>query len=314
MPNRLGYRDGSGVITSLPEIYADTGEVFNPQANPTYTLLFFDDNNFSVLQVGSEALPAATYDELAALAGAVGVGGVQVTDFAGILSNLGLSEIEDTSISVFDDFDGDVLEERWGTDTATGASVAISTVAGDHTVVLDSGASADEWATLVRRLIFPVSNSLTLIEARLKINDISDVIFEFGFSDALAEANGTAFSSHDATPVAVATNAAVFGWNADNTDVGEISTAFELNTVNADTAARATTTSVPVNDTYLNLSVVIDSDGDAGFFVNGTSAGSVEDAVATDAVLTPWITVVALQAAAARTVEVDWIRVSSTRS
>ena len=180
--------------------------------------------------------------------------------------------------------------------------------------MLATGATDEAWATLARRLIYPADATLNLVEARLKLNNITDVIFEFGFSDALSESAGLAMTSHDSTPVAVASNAALFAWHAETTGAGEISTALEVCTVNATTAARTTSTTALVNDTYVKLAIVIDEDGDAAFYINETLITSVATAVATAADLTPWVTVVCKEAAQSRSVTIDWIRASSSRS
>ena len=311
MPDaRLGVRAGGGAITTYPTKYA-TGEDFDRRANPNFTMVFFDATNFAVLPVGVERMDTEVYTELSEEAGAIGIGGVGLDNFAGLLTTLNLPSIANQTRSIFDHFDGDAIGELWGTDTGTGATVTQSTVAGEHAVLLNTGTTDESHATLVRTLTFPVTASLTLIEARLKISAITDVVFEFGLSDALSETGGLAFSSHDSTPVAVATNAAIMAWHAENTTPGETSTYLEIDTVNASTAARTATTQAFAAATYYTFAIAIDSDGDAGFFVNGTSVGSKTTAVATSAVLTPWISVKVKEASAARTVTVDYIRVST---
>lgn len=311
----IGYRDGNGVITSYPSFYAvEPEEAFDPQANPTFTLVFLDDNNFAVLPVGIEAIETDIRQQLETLAGTVGVGGIQVTDIAGFRTQLGLQDVDVQSVTVFDHFHGDELDSEWSPDAAAGASAGISSVAGEHAAVLDTGATANEWATLARRLIFPASSPLTLFEARVKVSDISDVIFEVGLSDAISETAGLALSSHDDTPVAVADNAALIAWHAEDTGAGEVSNAFEITTVNDGTAARNTTSVAPTADTYFTVAIAVDDNGDIGFFVNGESVGSVEDAIDTSAVLTPWLSISAPEAATARSLTVDWVRVSNAVS
>jgi hypothetical protein len=309
---RLGYRDGSNVITTYPTQYAD-GTAFDRTANPTFTFLFFDVNNFAVLQVGTETISTTLYDALALAAGS-GASGVQFDDFAGLLQNLGLTDVDDIDVSVFDDFDGSALSSEWNTDLGSTGSAPISSIATEDALTLITGADDESFATLSRRLIYPVSASLNLVEARLKLSAITDVVFEFGFSDALSETLGLAFSSHDATPVAVADEAAVFAWHAEDTGVGEISTNLEIVTAKATVAARVVTTTPLVADTYIKLGVALDSDGDAAFYINEVFIASVEEALTTSADLTPWVSVVAKEAATSRTVTIDWIRASSTRS
>lgn len=310
--SRLGYRNGSNVIETYPDQYA-TGEDFDRFANPTFTMLFFDVNNFAVLTPGTEQITTALYNELAAEAGAGGPGGVALDDYAGLLQNLGLTAVTSVPVSIFDDFDGDSINVEWQPTNASGATTSQSAVAGEHAALLTTGTTDEAYSTFARNLIYTVSDGLKLIEARFKVSAITDVVFEIGFSDAISETNGMAFSSHDSTPVAVATNAAVIAWHAENTTPGETSTHFEVCTVKASTATRTATSVALTAATFFTMAIAIDEDGDMSFYINGENVGNRTAGIATSAVLTPWVSIVCKEASASRVVTLDWIRITGER-
>lgn len=208
---------------------------------------------------------------------------------------------------VWDDFRGAAsaaLGRPWRTNLASGATIAVSSSQTDEGVadfVTDS--DDDDHATLAYALVHLVSNGWGFMEAR--INNVSAITlraFEVGWSDALSETNGLAFSSHDATPVDVATDAAVFGYNTD-----ESTTNFSLLSVNDGTPAYADSgVAVPAAGTFTKLAIAIGPAGQALYYINGTLIERRPSAVATTAVLTPWITLKSLSGAA-KTFQVDYV-------
>lgn len=207
----------------------------------------------------------------------------------------------------WDDFRGAAsaaLGRPWRTDLATGATIALSasqTSAGLADFVTDT--DENDHATLTGDLVHLVSNGWAFMEAR--INNVSAITlraFEVGFSDALSESGGLAFSSHDATPVDVADNAAVFGYNS-----AESTTNFSLLSVNAGTPVYANSgVAVPAAATFTRLAIAIGPAGQALFYINGSLIERRASAVATSAVLTPWVTMKSLSAAA-KTFQLDWL-------
>ena len=182
---------------------------------------------------------------------------------------------------------------------------------------MNNGTDDDGHATLASDLSFASDGTLLLVEARVRIDDIAETAIEFGVSDAQSESGGLAFTSHDSTPVAVATDAAVFGFLHD-TAGGETNTNWSALTVNAGVAARVDTEVAPVAATFALLQVVLalntdTSEVDASFFVNGTQVAAVADAVDVGVPLYVWLSTKNFEAADAKLVEADYIRATQDR-
>lgn len=209
-------------------------------------------------------------------------------------------------IAFFDDFIGDVLSDEWDEDISTGATVAINAQAGG-VVRLTTDTDDNDHATLALGLHWTAGVAL-YFEARVKsVTDTLVRAVEVGVSDALLETNGIAFSSHDATPVDVATDAAVFGWNTD-----ESMTAFSALSVKAGGTPQYTDTGVALATTYTKLGILIDTDGTAYFYANDVLVATHSAAIATTAVLTPWITLKSLSGAA-KSIDVDYVLIIGER-
>ena len=198
-----------------------------------------------------------------------------------------------TFIGFFDHFLGDSMDGRWATDLSTGAAAAI-VAARTGTLQLSTDTDDTDHATLALGLHWLVSRGFTVFEARVACNTAVTLrAVEIGVSDAVSETNGLAFSSHDATPVDVATNAAIFAINS-----AESVTAWSLLSVNAGgTPQRSTTTLTPVAGTFEKFKIVINAAGDVRFYINDVFLAEHELALATTALLTPWLSLVSLSGA-----------------
>lgn len=208
----------------------------------------------------------------------------------------------------FEDFRGRVSTNVLAPFTLTlGGSGTFATpaaqVAGGVAAIV-TGATDNNHNDIAYDLVHTVSGGWAFFEARIaSITAITTRAIEVGFSDALSETNGLAFTSSDSTPVAVADNAAIFQYNTDDTP-GDIWVAAS---VNAGGTPQATAlTAAPVADTYQTLRVEVSPEGDAYFYVAGSLVATLTDAVATTAVLTPWVAVKTL-AGSAVTVNVDYL-------
>ena len=209
-------------------------------------------------------------------------------------------------VGYFDHFLGDLLRDEWATDLSTGATIATGSLEGGQAVfTLDT--DDNDHATLALGLHWLVSNGGMFLEVAVKqITAITVRAVEVGFSDALSETNGLAFSGF-ATPTAVATDAAVFHYNTDDsmTTWGAIS-------VNGGGTPQATTLTGAPSTSFSKLKLMVDSAGVAKFFVDGTLEATHSAAVATTGLLTPWITLKSLSAAA-KVMHVDYVSVSGLR-
>lgn len=217
-------------------------------------------------------------------------------------------------VGFFDDFLGDAVDTRWDEDLSTGSTVAIQ-AAQNGTIRLSTDTTDDDHTTVALGLHWLVSKGLTVFEARLaNVSAITLRAVEIGLSDAVSETLGLAFSSHDATPVDVAANAAAFAINSD-----ESVATWSLLSVNAGTPARDDSAIAPTADTFQGFKIVIDEFGNVEFYID--SDGDEEDyqlvgshalGVAPTAVLTPWITLKSLSAAA-KSIDVDYVGIYGKR-
>lgn len=225
-------------------------------------------------------------------------------DIQSVYANAGSEDY----VGFWDDFLGDLLVDEWAANLSASSTAAISAASGGM-VRLSTHTDDNANATLVLGLNWTVSNGWTVFKARVKnVSAITARAVEIGLSDALSESNGQAFTSHDSTVVAVATNAALFGFNADDS-----MTTFSACSVNADTAAVTTGVGTP-STSYTKYEIRIDSAGNAYFYVDGSLVATHLLAVATTAVLTPWISVTNLTAATARSIDVDYVGIWGARA
>lgn len=316
MPDaRLGFRDNTGEITTIPTQYADGSDFIVENFNSA-TLYFFDANNFTPLPAGFPTLASISATLEAELLLLIGSSAV-IGDIDSVLGDLNLTEVD--PVTVFDEFLGATLDtDKWGVDVnGTAAAVTQPNDTGLSVVALNTGTDDDGHATLASDLSFVSSGELLLVEARLRVDDIADVAIEFGVSDAISETGGQAFTSHDDTPVAVASNAAIFGFLADTVG-GEVNTNWSALSVNADTAARLDTSVAPVAGTFalLQLALALNADTnevDASWFINGSLVASATDVVALDTPLYVWLSTKTFEAADAKLVEADYVRATQDR-
>ncbi len=230
-------------------------------------------------------------------------------DYAGLraaLSNAG----DPRYVGYFVDFVGDTDDATLVKTIGSGGSVALSTTTAGGTLTIATGATDDTAVTIALGTHWLVSNGLTFFEARIKsVTAITLRAIEVGLSDATTETNGLAFSNHAVGAVAdVADNAAVFGYDTDAS-----MTDWAINTVKAGTpAAVALDPSAAPSLSYQTLGIVVQADGDAWFYLDGVEVGHVENAVATTALLTPWVTLKTLSAAD-KSIIVDYVLVHGER-
>lgn len=224
------------------------------------------------------------------------------TAIRALLANAGSHEY----VGYWDDFLGDLLSAEWQTDLSASVTIAVSAAAGGK-ITFTTTTTDNDKATLALGLHWLVSSGYTFFEARVKsVTAITLRAIEVGLSDAVSETNGLAFSNHSATPTAVADNAAIFGY-----DTAASMTTWALNTVNATTAASTVITAAP-STSYQRLGLFIDSSGNATFYVDGSVVGTKALAVATTAVLTPWVSLKSLSAAA-KSIDCDYVSIFGTR-
>lgn len=231
---------------------------------------------------------------------------VESRDLQAVLANAGNT----LAVGIFDDFLGDAVLSPWAENLSVGATAAINSQAGGA-IRLSTDTDDDDFATLALSLSWLVSNGLTVFNARVRCNTaITLRAVEIGVSDALSETAGLAFSSHDATVVAVADDAAIFAINSD-----ESITTWSCLTARANTNVLRTNSAVtPTAGVYQKFTIAIRSDGSVFFLINDALVGShPANSIATTALLTPWISLKSLSAAA-KTIDADYIGMFGERA
>ena len=201
---------------------------------------------------------------------------------------------------VFDDFHAAAIDvtNNWivfaGTDgDATAASTVVEAPEGQVVMGSGDGGSTEDGSVLSKHLLAHgalVSLGGAVMEARVSLDTLAGAVVNIGFSDVLATA--AEHSPHKIVAATISdagltvTNTACFVWGTEAT----AATKWHHVTENAGTiAAISTSDNGPVVDTYATLRIEIDADGDARFYVDGTLDKTVTTAVATTALLIPFI-------------------------
>jgi hypothetical protein len=210
-------------------------------------------------------------------------------------------------IGFFDDFLGGTLRDEWQTDIEGSGTIAVNAGLGG-TVRITTDATTADRATLALGLHHKPSLGGIWATARIaSVTALTTRTIEFGISDAVSETAGLAFSSHDATPVDVATNGAVFGYNA-----GESMTAWSALAVNAGTPVYADTGATLTAGTYQVLSLHVNSAGDVRYYVDGVLVATHLLGVLATGTYTLWCSVVT-GADEAKVVDLDYAGIISAR-
>lgn len=217
--------------------------------------------------------------------------------------------------SYFDDFVTPGLSAAaapWQADAgSTGAHTTDAAGLAGGVLVGTTAATDNDHLTLALSTTLSVANGWVFFDTRVQLPSIAGIEVEFGLNDALSEAAGVAFSDHTvAGATAVAEDAAVFAFSTEDSI-----TTWHVNTVRdaATDVVQAVNTGTTVEAaTWYQLGVAIDSSGNAFFYIDGARVATIENAVATDALLTPWLTV-ASDGGDAKAVNIDYVGVSAVR-
>jgi hypothetical protein len=201
-----------------------------------------------------------------------------------------------SAVTYFDHFLGDTLRAEW-VNTANNSGTIAANGGQGGTVRFTTGAADTNYATLALGTHWKVSNGFTVFTARVaSISAVATRSIEIGLTDATTETNGLVFSQHGSSPTAVADNAAIFAYDTGATPALNFWATLAVNATTVKT--RTVTTSAPVAGTYQRFDIVINSSGDAFYYIDGTLVDTIATAVATSALLTPWIGVVTRTAGA----------------
>lgn len=169
-----------------------------------------------------------------------------------------------------------VIEEYWLDDTTSalwtetlgGTNDDIAPTAGGVPgLTLLSGDTDDEVSFLGTALIFDISNN-PVIECKVRITDISQTSFYFGFSDANTETTPASTIDYaGGTLAAAATDAAGFVSDADKGS----SLFYAAHIKTGGSVAAASATILPTDSTSNILRVKADSSGNVTWYINGVA-------------------------------------------
>ena len=185
------------------------------------------------------------------------------------------STVKMASVDNFDQTAIDLTNDYTSTLGGTSDAVALE-AAGQQGVKLTTGTGDNEVSFLAGGLVFDISQE-PIIEARIKIVDVSGTFVYFGFSDATSETTPAATIDADGgTLTAAATDAVGFVIDADL----ETSSLY-CASVNNGGAVQSVDTGLAYTDNQTKvLRIMLDSSGNARFIVDGVEKGYIALAVA----------------------------------
>lgn len=169
----------------------------------------------------------------------------------------------------------DTTSALW-TETLDGTNDDIAPTAGGVCgLTLTSGDTDNQVSFLGTGLIFDASAN-PVIETKVRMTDISQTSFYFGFSDANTETSPASTIDYaDGTLAAAATDAAGFVSDADKSS----SLWYCASIATAGSVAAASSGVTPTDATYAILRVALDSDLGCRWYINGTQVYYLAEAV-----------------------------------
>ena len=201
---------------------------------------------------------------------------------------------------IFDDFTDAAIDttDHWivfeGSDGD--ATVAATVTAPEGKVDMGSGGTGAADDKTVMSLILLAKGALislgtTVFECRVSFDQITGTSWGFGLGDVLANATeipNYKVNSGTVTDDAGIANAISFVFSTDATTAQWQACSTNGSTV-GNSAAEEALTDAPAANTYQVLRIEIDADGDARFYIDGVLRASRTTAVATTALLIPYI-------------------------
>ena len=231
----------------------------------------------------------------------------------------------ETSFTVFDDFLAAALDttDNWITfdGTTAAAQPATTVTAPEGQVTMINGAANDAQDKTVMSLILLAKGSLislgkTVFECRVSFGAITGCSWGFGLGDVLA--NATEVANYTVNSGVVADDAGIANAISLVFDTDATAAEWQACSTNAGTVGNAGVEEAlgvsPAANTYQTLRIEVDASGDARFYVNGVLELARPTAVATTALLIPYIWGdSAVDAQTAVTVAIDYIKFQGQR-
>lgn len=210
-----------------------------------------------------------------------------------------------TDVVIFDDFTYETLATTgagrgdWivfaGSDSDATAAAVVAGVPEGQILMGAGGAGSTNDGTVLSLILLSqgalVSLGTTVFETRVSFDQLAGTTWNFGLSDVLAEASERSMFTVKAGTVAdgglTITNAVAFAFSSDAT----APTMWQFCNESAGTidAVEAAHTTGPTADTYAVLRIEVDANGTARWYVDGTLVKTKLLAVATTALLIPFI-------------------------
>ena len=188
-------------------------------------------------------------------------------EFKGVASHTGnvKGNMSPERMTLADYFCDDTTSALW-TETLDGTNDDIAPTAGGYPgLTLLSGDTDNQVSFLGSALIFDISNN-PVIETKVRLTDISQTSFFFGFSDANTETTPASTIDYaDGTLAAAATDACGFVSDADKSS----SQWYAASIATGGSVTGTATGITPTDATYVTLRVALDSSGNATFYING---------------------------------------------
>lgn len=214
-----------------------------------------------------------------------------------------------------DDFWGDLIADEWSAAAGANAAVVATIVAGgeDGVVRLTAGNSvtvSEGCSSLTLGLNFKADSGGLYMACRIKnVTAVTNRALFVGFTDVLATTTlEEPITLNVVTITATADNAVGFVYDTNATN-----DTWHKQGVKATTAtATANTAVAPTADTYQWLELFVDSSGNATFYIDGVSYGSVANAVTATTALTPCVKIMT-RTTTIQSCDVDYIGVFKLR-
>lgn len=298
---------------------ADLGEYTVANDSPVYAVKVF------TVSAGDDVINDLASDEAFILGPGQSVTFKAISATQWYADKAAAEPVKETHFEVFDDFLAAALDatNNWITFEGTTAAAAIATTvtAPEGQVTMVNGAANDAQDKAVLSTILLAKGSLislgkTVFETRVSFSAITGCSWGFGLGDVLANATEVANYTVSAGTVADdggIANAISFVFDTDATSVLWQACSTNDGTV-GNAAAAETLVDLPAVNTYQTLRIEVDATGDARFYINGVLRLARPLAVATTALLIPYIwgdSGVAAQTSV--TVAIDYIKFQGAR-
>ncbi len=207
-------------------------------------------------------------------------------------------------VILHDHFIADYSEQDWVAEATNGSTIA-QAVANGGTVTIVTGGSVDDCGEFSHAVQWSGAKNCVM-EARINVSNITSVGINVGWIDADLSTNDQIGFELTGTALvnARANEGAVFVFDTDgDTDVWYVAA---TDSGNEGTPVVLQPSVAPVNSTYENLRVTIDTDGNARFYRNGKTVGFLGTAITAAGLLTPYVAIID-RAGSARTLTIDRI-------